>query len=214
MAYNLSPEKIILSEGEADNVQRNEKRLYKIEFPFNSCIFCAWSIQHDNYFKKKELYSIVLEDLFNKCVKLKAKFTLLRKEKEYIEKLISIIDEKGKKVSNTLKSKYASLCFDYNCLNSKQFALKVYMNTFYGEAGNSDSPFFLCELAGGITSAGQYNINFVADYVIKKGFGIKYGDTDSLYLTCPDKFYRKCDEVFNRENSLKKRTELKWLKLL
>ena len=82
-------------------------------------------------------------------MELKAKFTLLHKEKERIEKLISIIDEKGKKVSNTLKSKYASLCFDYNCLNSKQFALKVYMNTFYGEAGNSDSPFFLRELAGG-----------------------------------------------------------------
>jgi DNA polymerase elongation subunit (family B) len=41
MAYNLSPEKIILSEGEADNVQRNGKRLYKIEFPFNGRILRA-----------------------------------------------------------------------------------------------------------------------------------------------------------------------------
>ena len=154
MAYNLSPEKIILSEGEADNVQRNGKRLYKIEFPFNGRILRAWSIQHDNCFKKKGLYPIVLEDLFNKRVELKTKFTLLCKEKKRIEKLISIIDEKGKKVSNTLKLKYASLYFNYNCLNSKQFALKVYMNTFYGEAENSDSPFFLRELAEGITSAG------------------------------------------------------------
>ncbi|RIB08842.1 DNA-directed DNA polymerase [Gigaspora rosea] len=72
------------------------------------------------------------------------------------------------------------------------------MNTFYGEAGNSKSPFFLRELAGGITSAGQYNINLVADYVTKKSFGIKYGDTDSLYLTCPDEYYKKCDEAFTR----------------
>src|SRR3954453_16769558 len=170
----------------------------------------AWSIQHDNCFEKKGTYPIVLEDLFNKRVKLKAKFALLCKEKEHIEKLISIIDEKEKKVSNTLKLKYASLCFDYNCLNSKQFALKVYMNTFYGEAGNSDSPFFLRELAGRIISAGQYNISLVADYVIKKGFGIKYGDTDSLYLTCPDKFYRKCEEVFDRGEVSKEadRTEM------
>ena len=30
----------------------------------------------------------------------------------------------------------------------------------------------------------------------RKGFGIKYGDTDSLYLTCPDKHYEKCDKAF------------------
>ena len=83
---------------------------------------------------------------------LKSKFALLRKEKERLEKLISTIERKGKIVLNALKSKYDSLCFDYNCLNSKQFALKVYMNTFYGKAGNSNSSFFLRELAEGITS--------------------------------------------------------------
>ena len=71
------------------------------------------------------------------------------------------------------------------------------MNTFYGEAGNSISPFFLRELAGGITSAGQYNISFVTKFIFGKGFGIKYGDTDSLYFTCPDKYYEICDRAFN-----------------
>src|SRR4051794_26654439 len=73
------------------------------------------------------------------------------------------------------------------------------MNTFYGEAGNSKSPIFLRELAGGTTLAGKYNLNLVAEFVTKKGFGIKYGDTDSLYLTCPDKYYEKCDEAFSRK---------------
>ncbi|CAB5346773.1 unnamed protein product [Rhizophagus irregularis] len=195
MAYNFSPEKIILNQEEADIVGKRS-RLHKIEFPFNGRTLRAWSVQHDNCPKKKGLYPTVLEDLFNKRVALKAKFALLRKEKERLEKLISSIEGKGKNVSDSLKSKYASLCFDYNCLNSKQFALKVYMNTFYGEAGNSNSPFFLRELAGGITTAGQYNINLVAKYVTGKGFGIKYGDTDSLYLTCPDRYYEKCDEAF------------------
>ena len=72
------------------------------------------------------------------------------------------------------------------------------MNTFYSKTKNSDSLFFFRELTREITSAEQYNINLVVDYIIKKGFEIKYDDTDSLYLTCPDKFYRKCDEVFNR----------------
>jgi len=137
--------------------------------------------------------------LFNKRVKLKAEFALLCKEKDRLEKLISLIERKGRNILDTLKSKYASLCFNCNCLNSKQFALKIYMNFFYSEAGNSNSPFFFRELAGRITSAGQYIINLVADYVTKKGFGIKYGDTDSLYLTCPDKYYEKCDRVFNKK---------------
>ena len=62
-------------------------------------------------------------------------------------------------------------------LNSKQSALKVYMNTFYGVAGDSSSAFFLLELAGGVTAAGQYNIKAVADFVTAQKFRIKYGDS-------------------------------------
>src|SRR5687768_10824661 len=77
--------------------------------------------------------------------------------------------------------------------------MTVYMNTFYGEAGNSKSPIFLCELAGGTTSTGKFSLNLVIEFVTKKEFGIKYEDTDSLYLTCPDKYYEKCDKAFSRK---------------
>ena len=73
------------------------------------------------------------------------------------------------------------------------------MNTFYGEAENSKSPIFLRKLAEGTTSAGKFSLNLVAEFMTKKGFGIKYGDTDSLYLTCSDKYYEKCDEAFSRK---------------
>ena len=79
-------------------------------------------------------------------------------------------------------AEYISVYFDYSCLDAEQNALKVYMNSFYGTARDSKSPFFLRELAEGVTSAGQRNIKLVIDFVKKKGFGIKYGDTDSLYL--------------------------------
>ncbi|PKK58841.1 DNA/RNA polymerase [Rhizophagus irregularis] len=189
MAYNLSPEKLILRREEAVNVHEKGNELYEIKFPFNGRILNAWSVRHDNCSEKKGLYPT----------------------KKRLEKLISTIEGKGKIVPNASKSKYDSLCFDYNCLNSKQFALKVYMNTFYGEAGNSNSPFFLRELAGGITSAGQYNIDLVAKFVTAKGFGIKYGDTDSLYLTYPDKYYKKCDRDYN-ENKLSK--EVYWSEMV
>ncbi|GES83053.1 DNA polymerase family B-domain-containing protein [Rhizophagus clarus] len=197
MTYNLSPEKIILTHGEAVNVRKNGNILHKIEFPFNGRTVQAWSVSHNNQSEKKGLYPIVLEDLYNKRVELKAQLAQLGKKKERLGKTISSAKERGKKVLEGLNSEYSSVCFDYNCLNSKQSALKVYMNTFYGEAGNSISPFFLLELAGGITSAGQYNIGLVAKFVSGKGFRIKYGDTDSLYITCPDKYYEICDRAFN-----------------
>jgi len=70
------------------------------------------------------------------------------------------------------------------------------MNTFYGEAGHSISPFFLLQLAGGVTTAGQNNIKIVADFVHKNGFRIKYGDTDSLYLSPPDQVFAKIDHRY------------------
>ncbi|POG60585.1 hypothetical protein GLOIN_2v1815808 [Rhizophagus irregularis DAOM 181602=DAOM 197198] len=46
---------------------------------------------------------------------------------------------------------YSSVCFAYDSLNSKQKAIKLYMNSFYGVTGRSGSPFYILELAGGVT---------------------------------------------------------------
>jgi hypothetical protein len=92
---------------------------------------------------------------------------------------------------------YEDALFKCNSANVKQNAIKVYMNSFYGEAGNPLSPFFLLELAGGVTSSGQHNIKLVAKFVTEeKGFFIKYGDTDSLYLVPPAKYFTECDRDF------------------
>jgi DNA polymerase elongation subunit (family B) len=64
--------------------------------------------------------------------------------------------------------------------------------------------FFLRELAGGVTSAGRRNIKLVADFVKSKGFQIKYGDTDFLYLVCPEEFFQKCDTAYDNGNGLLK----------
>ena len=108
------------------------------------------------------------------------------------------------KARHEFMAEYDSICFDCSCLDAKQYALKVYMNTFYGTAGDSKSPFFLRALAGGITSAGQRNIKLVADFVKRKGFGIKYGDTDSLYLVCPEERFQRCDEAYDSGNGISK----------
>ncbi|CAI2175396.1 3700_t:CDS:2 [Funneliformis geosporum] len=46
---------------------------------------------------------------------------------------------------------------------------------------------------------------------LKKGFRIKYENTDSLYLTCSDSYYEKCDEAFSREELSK---EVYWTEMV
>ena len=87
------------------------------------------------------------------------------------------------------------------------------MNTFYNETDNSNFPFFLRELAERITSVGQYNIDLIAKFVTAKGFGIKYRNTDSLYLTYPDKYYEHIIEPSIKTSFSKRHIGLKWLKL-
>ncbi|CAG8777538.1 14600_t:CDS:1, partial [Cetraspora pellucida] len=108
---------------------------------------------------------------------------------------------------------YDSIYFDYSYLDSKQKALKVYMNSFYSETGNSLSPFYIHQLAGGITSAGQYNIKLVAEYVKKKGFEIKYGDTDSLYLKSSNNYYKECDLAYNNSKGTISKLEY-WMEMV
>ncbi|GET51198.1 DNA polymerase family B-domain-containing protein [Rhizophagus irregularis DAOM 181602=DAOM 197198] len=199
MAYNLSPEKFIFNPEEAVIIKKNGNSLHEISFPFNKRTIQAWCVRHDNRSEKKGLYPTVLEELFAMRQELKAQLASLGKKKDQLGKIISSVKEKGKRIPEKLDLEYKSLCFEYDCLNSKQKAVKLFMNTFYGEAGNPLSSIFLRALAGGTTSAGKYNIKLVAEYVEKKGFGTKYGDTDSLYLTCPDKYFEKCDEAFSRK---------------
>ncbi|GES74845.1 DNA polymerase family B-domain-containing protein [Rhizophagus clarus] len=63
MTYNLSPDKIILSQEHAVSVEQSDKKLHKIEFLFNNNPQRAWSVQHNNIPEEKGLYVIVLEYL-------------------------------------------------------------------------------------------------------------------------------------------------------
>ncbi|PKY43459.1 DNA/RNA polymerase [Rhizophagus irregularis] len=186
MTYNLSPEKMILSPEKAAALMRDGKDLHNIEFPFSGRAIRSWSIRHGNNPGEKGLYPSVLESLLQKRNAMKAQLASLKKKKEEME------------ANGLTKSpEYDSINFDCNCLDSKQKTLKLYMNSFYGETGNTLSPFFMLEIAGGVTSAGQRNIKDVAEFVRKKGFKIKYGDTDSLYLVAPDSYYDQCDLAYN-----------------
>ncbi len=200
MTYNLSPEKIILDENEMLKWKDLGKNIHSIEFPYGNRQVKGWSVRDDI-----GLFPTILIDLFNKRAEIKKKLHTLTRLKELIEliqkKEVIDNDEYRKLIAlpeKELSAIYKKTCFDWVSANTKQNAIKVYMNSFYGEAGNALSPFFMLELAGGVTSAGQRNIQLVASFVKSKGFRIKYGDTDSLYITVPCKHFEKCDNEYKK----------------
>ncbi|PKK59165.1 DNA/RNA polymerase [Rhizophagus irregularis] len=233
MTYNLSPDKIILSQKHADSLKESGKKLHEINFKFNDHDVLAWSIEHNNIPDEKNLYANVLEYLYRKRIEVKKCLAPLKDKKEDMELVIGLMGKglslpeaieqvlanvEGKKRASLSEklyhfiniekhefmAEYNSICFDYSCLDAEQNALKVYMNSFYGTAGDSKSPFFLRELAGGVTSAGRRNIKLVADFVKSRGFQIKYGNTDSLYLICPEECFQECDEAYDSGNGIPK----------
>ena len=267
MAFNLSPETIILDEAEADKLRKSGAVLHPITFVFNGRPVRGWSVRHCDVGEKIGLFPSILIDLFAKRKEMKKALEPLQKAKDLLELIMGatkketvpihiaitkvadqcridaaegaaallimkravVNDHRAMKVCEerikdanakiagigalydlaskmatereaalveVVRTEYDRVSFDYESVNSKQKALKVFMNTFYGEAGNSRSPFFLLQLAGGVTSAGQMVIKDAWEFAKKKGFRLKYGDTDSLYLVAADEHYAACDEDY------------------
>lgn len=135
------------------------------------------------------LFPTVLKMLFDQRVGLKAELKPINKQKEHIEAMPN--EEFCERAEE-----YKDVMFRWNYLNSKQKALKVFMNTFYGEAGNSLSPLRVLALAGGVTSSGVYNIKMVAKFVQDLSCRIYYGDTDSVYMSMPRATFSELDRQY------------------
>jgi DNA polymerase elongation subunit (family B) len=193
--YNFSPEYCIKNKKHAMKVHASGQKLNKVDFYFNDRRCKAWFVGHNNKINPEEddfqfgVYPYILNDLFNKRKAIKKNMKVFAHQKELME------IESAEYLKEHFKE-YEDICFNYNYLNSKQLALKVFMNTFYGEAGNKLSPFFVVEVAGGITMAGQKNIKMSQSYVEKQGHEVYYGDTDSIYLAMAHKHFKEIDDQY------------------
>ncbi len=196
-AYNFSPEYCILDKKLAREIEGTGQRLTKVDFDFNGRRRIAYFIWHNNKLDPKEegfqfgIYPYILDGLFNERAALKKKMKVFDHRKEQIEAMT-----KEEQNSPAIAEEYIDVCFNKNYLNCKQNALKVFMNTFYGECGNKLSPFFVLEVAGGITTYGKKNIQFAHAFVKEEGCNVYYGDTDSLYLSVPEKVFKEFDLDF------------------
>lgn len=208
MAYNLSKEMMLVCDAtnvkEVNNMEADAKylidngfTLHKISFMFGEIPVLGYSVRHtyDSTNADHEphkcrfgIFPTILHHLFNERKKIKKSMIVAG---ERLEEIGSEIQNKTDDERNIVYQgeEYQRLTFDFAYFKSKQLALKVFMNTFYGEAGNQLSPLFMLPLAGGVTTAGQENIKKVITFLETKKCEIVYGDTDSAYVKCPLDIY-------------------------
>lgn len=178
MTYNLSPEYIILKKAQARKLHNEGYQLHRIEFEMGGKIYKAWSVSHENKLDPEKadyrfgIYPAILKELFDARKEMKVGLHYWESLKEKMEGLTI---EEFNLPENRVK--YENIVFQFSVIDSKQKALKVFMNTFYGETGNKNSPFFLLELAVGITSKGQMNVKSAYRLVNEYGCETWYGDS-------------------------------------
>lgn len=156
MAYNLSPETFVSTERYAEELHSKGRSTYALEFDYANERKYAWFVRHDQMEERWGLIPSILKDLFSGRV-------AIQKAQKTIDKSTSDGD------------------FEYNRLEIKQKAIKVFMNSIYGVSGMDINPLFLLEQAVAITSTGKRLINTVAEFVRGKGYFVKYGDSVADY---------------------------------
>lgn len=218
MAYNLSPEKIIKSFEEVQELKIKYPgiKFQKIEFTYGGKLISVYSVRHEDKQEEIGLYPYILIDLFDKRKKLKEKLERYNTAAELIklmhdnsyehalneckgdEEKIEILEE----YKHYTKEDYEQMKVTSGSIDIKQKAVKIFMNTFYGETGNSVSPFYMVEFAGSVTAMGRYNLLHAKSIVDGEGYLVKYGDTDSLYISPPNSVFREVDVKFLKGNLL------------
>jgi len=229
MAYNLSPDRMVTDEAQACRLEAAGASLWKVEFPLEGKIIRGWAVRHGGDWEEYGLFARILIRLFRTRKLMKKQMephqhAMERLAKDIADARASAVGDdsmcensEGEDSADAadavnaadaaeiatriarLESEYTAEEYLFGRYDLKQRALKVYMNTFYGETGNQISPVFMLQVAGGITTAGRYNIKMVDAFVQTRGFATVYGDTDSLYLVAPPHQFVDADAKYGQQ---------------
>ena len=209
--YNFSPEYCVVDKLLAKKLDKEGHKLTRVEFTYENKKRLAWFIWHDNKTRlnttetpnsnnfKFGIYPYVLDQLFNKRAELKKHEAGYEHKKNELETKYASNPELAKET----ETEYATICFQRSVAKTKQLAIKVFMNTFYGEAGNRSSPFFILEVARGITLYGEKSIKLAYKTVLEKNCIVYYGDTDSIYLSVSENIFYEIDKKYYTEQMSK-----------
>ena len=206
MTYNFSPDKTVKDPKLAEKLKEDGYQLHPVNVPLTTRTTdtagtttekitdeVGWMVRHCEHKLPSErlpgehmgIIPYILRKLF------------ADRNKDKQEKVqLSMIKEKMEVEGKDDTEEFKDVLFRLDMTDTKQKAKKIIMNTFYGKAGDSSSSIFEILVSGGITSMGQYNIKKVGQFAVDQGCILKYGDTDSVYVSCPQNTYTELDAKY------------------
>lgn len=227
MGCNISSDMIILDNKTLEELRKDpDEDIYECDYNFANKKHVGYFRRHKGKKDREGLYVIAQCDMKAKRKVHKKVLNLLEdalEEYEVVEKqgfetvIAKTADSENKECQKIAKAKSQEeldaiiddMEFRKNAVDSKQKAIKVFMNTFYGEAGNPLSPWYLLPIAACITITGQRVLKRVYAFVEKKGFKVVYGDTDSLYLKAPESAFIEAEEAYKSHGDYRRLCEEK-----
>ena len=192
------------------NEMRNahKTKLAEVTFEYEGKTRTSFFVRHEGHIDIKSpdfrfgVYPYILNNLFEERALIKKELHAFNKQIETLNKEVTEARIRiGRNITEEMSeykliNEINEIQFKSDYINSKQGALKVFMNTFYGEAGNNKSPFYVLEVAGGITLWGRINIVLASDFITERKCYRWYGDTDSIYLSLPSDLYDECGRLY------------------
>ena len=219
IAKNVSPDRKITDPELKEQMEKEGHRFYEAEPG-------VWFLQHNTDINKMGVFSRSLSILFNERLTLKNQLAAIANCLEFLDTGINtgdyvnqekfeaeltpelrayIIKHKAGDLTDkemvSYKECLETLRYDMVQLDAKQLAAKIFMNTFYGESGNSSSPLYDKHISATITSIGRDMLLFAKTHMEAKGWKVMYGDTDSVYCLTPRSLLQ--DIIDNWEESKK-----------
>ncbi len=197
MTYNISPEKLVIDEGYANRLKEMGYDIQYVQFAFCNKIMRAWFVRHNNVEDDYSICGQLLIELFARRAAIKKNLKHYGEKIYEMEMEMKPFIEEDNLYNYPRLAEYNETKFDYVSADSKQKAVKVFMNTLYGEMGNFLSCICAIQVAASVTTMGRYNLklakNFVEDNLKMK---VYYGDTDSLYVACNPTHFIQYDEEY------------------
>jgi len=185
MTYNFSMEFMLVNYARAKEYS-TKYPMHAIEFQYEGRQVRGWSIKHLNVFDPAAegyrfgVVPTVLKRLLDRRNEMKKE----------LKRLGAALEAATDPAART------ELAFQRMVLDAKQNALKIFMNSFYGEMGNKLSALYMLQIAGGITAAGKDAIHKACAHAQSLDARIFYGDTDSLYMAMPERHFADMDRDY------------------
>lgn len=160
ITYNISRDTIIYTKKRKEELEEKGFTLREIEGMIDKKLVVGWTVWHNNDSKKYGVVVGLLKMLFDLRVATKG--------------------ERKKHVKGSIL---------YNVLDAKQLAIKIFMNTSYGDLGANISPSYCLLAAAAIAYTGQKLFIAAEKYALNEGYDVVYGDTDSIFPMLTEKVY-------------------------